>query len=62
MYMENYKRNALGPTVRQTTWKTSIGEHHKRNGDENTQKKQIGKPQAKRFRDNSQANYMENIH
>ena len=31
-YMENYKLNALGPTVRQTTWKTSIEEHHKRNG------------------------------
>ena len=28
-YMENYKRNALEPTVRQTTWKTSIEEHHK---------------------------------
>ena len=40
-YMENYKLNALGPTVRQTTWKTSIEEHHKRNGYANPQKKRV---------------------
>ena len=40
-YIENYKRNALGPTVRQTTWKTSIEEHHKRNGYANLQRKRV---------------------
>ena len=51
-YMENYKRNALGPTVRQTTWKTSIEEHHKRNG--------YVKLQGKRVRDTE--NGQGNIH
>ena len=55
-YMENYKRNALGPTVRQTTWKTSIEEHHKRNGYANPPKKLIGKTTGETYMENYKRN------